>query len=123
MIRRLGSITTFRSIFYGFTYAEAHEVIGALEKVNMKHLANNKVSSFSGGKKQRVGIARVIFQKPNLLLADETISNLDPKNAKLIMKLIKPPAEEIPVIGFFHQPEMKAKYCTREIAIKEGKII
>jgi phosphonate transport system ATP-binding protein len=56
-------------------------------------------------------------------LADEPISNLDPKNAKLIMKLIKPLAEEIPVIGVFHQPEMTAKYCTRVIAIKEGKII
>jgi phosphonate transport system ATP-binding protein len=97
--------------------------MGALEKVNMEHLANNKVSSLSGGEKQRVGIARAIFQKPNLLLADEPISNLDPKNAKLIMKLIKPLAEEIPVIGVFHQPEMTAKYCTRVIAIKEGKII
>ena len=123
MIGRLGSITTFRSIFYGFTDAEAHEAMGALEKVNMEQLANNKVSSLSGGEKQRVGIARAIFQKPNLLLADEPISNLDPKNAKLIMKLIKPLAEEIPVIGVFHQPEMTAKYCTRVIAIKEGKII
>jgi len=123
MIGRLGSITTFRSIFYGFTDTEAHEAMGALEKVNMEHLANNKVSSLSGGEKQRVGIARAIFQKPNLLLADEPISNLDPKNAKLIMKLIKPLSEEIPVIGVFHQPEMTAKYCTRVIAIKEGKII
>ncbi len=123
MIGRLGSITTFRSIFYGFTDAEAQEAMGALEKVNMEHLANNKVSSLSGGEKQRVGIARAIFQKPNLLLADEPISNLDPKNAKLIMKLIKPLSEEIPVIGVFHQPEMTAKYCTRVIAIKEGKII
>jgi len=123
MIGRLGSISTFRSIFYGFTDAEAHEAMGALEKVNMEHLANNKVSSLSGGEKQRVGIARAIFQKPNLLLADEPISNLDPKNAKLIMKLIKPLSEEIPVIGVFHQPEMTAKYCTRVIAIKEGKII
>jgi len=123
MIGRLGSISTLRSIFYGFTDAEAHEAMGALEKVNMEHLANNKVSSLSGGEKQRVGIARAIFQKPNLLLADEPISNLDPKNAKLIMKLIKPLSEEIPVIGVFHQPEMTAKYCTRVIAIKEGKIM
>ena len=86
-------------------------------------MANNKVSSLSGGEKQRVGIARAIFQKPNLLLADEPISNLDPKNAKLIMKLIKPLSEEIPVIGVFHQPEMTAKYCTRVIAIKDGKIM
>jgi phosphonate transport system ATP-binding protein len=72
---------------------------------------------------QRVAIARAIFQSPTLLIADEPISNLDPSNAKVIMKLIRPLSENIPVVGVFHQPEMTAKYCTRVIAIKEGKVI
>ena len=72
---------------------------------------------------QRVAIARAIFQNPHLLLADEPISNLDPSNAKVIMRLIRPLSEEMPVIGVFHQPEMTARYCTRVIAIKEGRIV
>ncbi len=72
---------------------------------------------------QRVAIARAIFQSPTLLLADEPISNLDPSNAKVIMKLIRPLSEHIPVVGVFHQPEMTAKYCSRVIAIKDGKVI
>ena len=93
MIGRLGQINTLRSIIYGFTDGEAE------------------------------AIARAIFQSPTLLLADEPISNLDPSNAKIIMKLIRPLSEKIPVVGVFHQPEMTAKYCSRVIAIKEGKVI
>jgi phosphonate transport system ATP-binding protein len=123
MIGRLGQINSFRSLLYGFTDREADEALGALEKARISHLAESKVGNMSGGEMQRVAIARAIYQRPSLLLADEPISNLDPSNAKSIMKLIKPLSEEIPVVGVFHQPEMTAKYCTRVIAIKEGKII
>jgi phosphonate transport system ATP-binding protein len=123
MIGRLGQISTFRSIFYGFTDAEAEEALTALDKVKIAHMAERKTGNLSGGEMQRVAIARAIFQSPTLLLADEPISNLDPSNAKVIMKMIKPLSATMPVVGVFHQPEMTAKYCTRVIAIKEGKVI
>ena len=123
MIGKLGQINTFRSLFYGFTDAEAEDALKALDRVKMSELAGSMTGNLSGGEMQRVAIARAIFQTPTLLLADEPISNLDPSNAKTIMKMIKPLSEHMPVIGVFHQPEMTAKYCTRVIAIKEGKII
>jgi phosphonate transport system ATP-binding protein len=123
LIGRLGQINSVRSLVYGFTDKEAEEALSALEKVKIHHLAGARVSSMSGGEMQRVAIARAIFQNPTLLLADEPISNLDPSNAKNIMKLIQPLSKDMPVIGVFHQPEMTAKYCSRVIAIKAGKII
>jgi phosphonate transport system ATP-binding protein len=123
LLGRLGQINTFRSLFYGFTDKERSEAQAALEKVNIGHLAATRVSRMSGGEMQRVAIARAIFQRPGLLLADEPLSNLDPSNAKVIMRLIQPLAQEMPVIGVFHQPEMTARYCTRVIAIKQGRII
>jgi phosphonate transport system ATP-binding protein len=123
LIGRLGQINSLRSLVYGFTDKEAEEALSALEKVKIQHLAGARVSSMSGGEMQRVAIARAIFQNPTLLLADEPISNLDPSNAKNIMKLIQPLSKDMPVIGVFHQPEMTAKYCSRVIAIKAGKII
>jgi len=123
MIGRLGQISTLRSILYGFTDEEAAGALEALGKIKIAHLAENKTGNLSGGEMQRVAIARAIFQMPTLLLADEPISNLDPSSAKVIMKLIRPLSETMPVVGVFHQPEMTAKYCTRVIAIKDGKVI
>jgi phosphonate transport system ATP-binding protein len=123
LVGRLGQISTLRSLFYGFTEKETEQAMQALEKVKMTHLSTIPVGRLSGGEMQRVAIARAIFQSPGLLLADEPLSNLDPSNAKVIMKLIQPLAQQMPVIGVFHQPEMTARYCTRVIAIKEGKMI
>jgi ABC-type cobalamin/Fe3+-siderophores transport system ATPase subunit len=39
------------------------------------------------------------------------------------MKLLQPLARETPVLGVFHQPEMTARFCTRVIAIKHGKVV
>jgi phosphonate transport system ATP-binding protein len=123
LLGRLGQISTLRSLFYGFTDKEREAALNAMEKVNIGSLAGARVGRLSGGEMQRVAIARAIFQNPALLLADEPLSNLDPSNAKIIMKLIQPLAQEMPVIGVFHQPEMTARYCTRVIAIKQGRII
>jgi phosphonate transport system ATP-binding protein len=122
LMGRLGTISTWRSLFIGFTAQEKAEAMMALERVNMQTFSNNRVNALSGGEKQRVAIARALFQQPNLLLADEPISNLDPKNAKTIMALLKELSVFFPVIGVFHQPELCAKYCTRIIAIKDGAI-
>ncbi len=123
MIGRLGNITPWRSILMGFTNEEAEEAMVALDQVKIQDLAFRKVNTFSGGEMQRVAIARAIYQRPDIILADEPIANLDPGNAANIMKLLQPLAERIPVLGVFHQPEMAADYCTRTIAIKAGKVI
>ena len=123
LIGKLGQINTIRSILMGFTDAEANEAMDALKKVNMETKATRLVAGLSGGEMQRVAIARALLQSPSFLIADEPISNLDPSNSHIIMKMIKPLSENIPVIGVFHQPEFTAKYCTRVIAIKEGKVI
>jgi phosphonate transport system ATP-binding protein len=123
MIGRLGSIRPSRSIIYGFTDNECKEALSALEKVKIRELAYRRVESMSGGEMQRVAIARAIFQNPLMLLADEPIANLDPSNAKSIMKILRPLADEVPIIGVFHQPEFTKKYCTRIVAIKDGQVV
>jgi phosphonate transport system ATP-binding protein len=123
MIGRLGSINIFRSLIYGFNDQEAKEALAALEKVKIAHLAYRIVGSLSGGEMQRVAISRALFQNPIIMLADEPISSLDPSNSKKIMKILQSLSQEMPIIGVFHQPEITAKYCTRIIAIKDGKIV
>jgi len=122
MIGRLGQISTLRSLFYGFTDEEADLAMDMLKLVKMDCIAHRKVESMSGGEMQRVAIARAMFQDPFMLLADEPIANLDPSNAKAIMNILKPLSEKMPVIGVFHQPEVISQFCTRVIAIKDGRV-
>lgn len=123
LIGRLGYINPMRSWLIGFTDREAREAMDALERVSMAPFAARLAGSLSGGELQRVSIARAIYQRPLVYLADEPISSLDPKNAEAIMSILLSLSRETPVIGAFHQPAMVAKYCTRAIGIRQGSVV
>jgi phosphonate transport system ATP-binding protein len=123
MLGRLGHISPIRSWLIGFKDAEARDAMTALDRVNMAHFAARMAGSLSGGEMQRVSIARAIYQRPLAYLADEPISSLDPKNADAIMSILQPLSRETPVIGAFHQPAAVAKYCTRALGIRLGKLV
>lgn len=123
MLGRLGHISPVRSWLLGFKDSEAREAMVALDRVKMAHCAARTAGSLSGGEMQRVAIARAIHQRPLIYLADEPISSVDPKNADAIMSILQPLSRETPVIGAFHQPAAVAKYCTRAIGIRLGKIV
>lgn len=120
---RLGQINTVRSLLYGFTDKEVYIALEALERVGIRSLAHRRVETLSGGEMQRVAIARAIFQEPYLLLADEPVSNLDPKNTEIILDYLKPLTQQMAIIGVFHAPHIVSKYCTRVIGIRNGQIV
>lgn len=123
MIGRLGRINPLRSWFYGFTDEEAEQAMATLHRLGMESFAGRIVGSLSGGEMQRVAVARALFQEPLILLADEPIGSLDPKNANAIMKLLQKISNDIPVCGVFHQPELTARYCSRIIGIRDGVVV
>ena len=123
MIGRLGYTSPWRTWTYGFTDTEAFSALEALDQVGMADYASRYTGSLSGGEMQRVAITRAIYQQPDIFLADEPISSLDPANAEAIMQLLAPLAREKPVLGVFHQPSVVAKFCSRVIAMRSGTII
>ena len=123
MMGRLGQIHPVRSWLLGFTDREAREAMVVLDRVNMAPFAARLAGSLSGGEIQRVSIARAIYQKPLVYLADEPISSLDPKNAEAVMSILQPLSRENPVIGAFHQPAVVARYCSCVIGIRGGKVV
>ena len=72
-----------------------------------------------------MAIARAMMQRPKILLADEPISSLDPKNSKVVMDDIKRINNQngITVICNLHSLDIAKQYCDRLIGLSEGKIV
>lgn len=84
---------------------------------------NRKISGYSGGMKQRLGIAQAIINNPKLLILDEPISSLDPKGRYEVLKLIEKIKKETTVFMSTHILDDIERIADKIIIIKKGKII
>lgn len=96
----------------------------ALDRVGLKDKAFVKTATLSGGEQQRVALARLLVQNPEIILADEPVASLDPARAEdvlsILTKLVK--EENQTMVASMHSVEYARKYFTRVIALREGKI-
>lgn len=79
-----------------------------------------KVAALSGGQQQRVSICRALYHDAPIVLGDEPVASLDPKNAEVVIdKLMH---KDKTVILSLHSVELALKYAGRIIALKEGRV-
>lgn len=122
----LGRVSGFRKIISPFASDELREeAMECLDRVGLSDIAKKRADQISGGQKQRVSIARMLMQKPQVVLADEPIASLDPRAGEEVMELLWEVAKErkCTVICVLHQMEMALKYGERIIGLKKGEVV
>ena len=93
--------------------------------MGLSSFANQRADALSGGQRQRVGIARALMQRPEMLLADEPTSSLDPKTSVEIMELLKAQGEmhKIPVLVNIHDVELARRFADRIVGMTGGHVV
>ena len=95
----------------------------ALKNVGLEERVHHRPNQLSGGQQQRVSIARAIAGSPKLILADEPTGALDSKTGFEIMKILNDLNSQGITIVVVTQEDDIAKYGSRIIKMKDGKII
>ena len=125
LIGSLGRNYNFLNLVGIFSKKEKINALKNLDRFDLSEKALQKAGTLSGGQQQRVAIARALMQKPKILLADEPISSLDPKNAQRVMDdMLKINKEDgITIICNLHSLDVAKKYCDRLIGLSDGKVV
>lgn len=104
---------------------DKNRVDEVIKIVKLEQRINDKVSKYSLGMRQRLGIAQAILHKPNLLILDEPTNGLDPEGIKELREIIKNLAlkENVGVLISSHNLSELESFCNKVVIIKNGKII
>lgn len=94
-----------------------------LEEVGLSNVANKKVKTFSGGMKQRVGIAQALLNNPNILILDEPTAGLDPKERVRFRNLLSDYAEDKIVILSTHIVSDIEAIADEVLLMKKGRFV
>ncbi|HDR7783413.1 TPA: ABC transporter ATP-binding protein [Bacillus wiedmannii] len=136
MKREIGYLPQYPNFFHWMTARETLMFMGQLsgmkkealsksipkilEKVGLSGADGSKVSTFSGGMKQRLGIAQALLHKPSLIVMDEPVSALDPIGRREVLNLIEEIKKDTTILLSTHILNDAEEICERFVMIKDG---
>jgi phosphonate transport system ATP-binding protein len=125
LMGRLSEIPLWRSLAQLWPETDVAVAMSALEQFDMAQLAAQRADQLSGGQQQRVAIARALVQEPDIILADEPIASLDPRNTKIVMDALLRINKHfgITVLCNLHSLDLARSYCDRLIGMSAGRIV
>lgn len=94
-----------------------------LEKVGIANAANQRIGKYSGGMKQRLGIAQAMIHQPQLLMLDEPVSSLDPIGRREVLQLMEELKEQTTILFSTHILGDAEEICDDLLLMHNGKIL
>ena len=124
LVGRLSEMPTARSLLRLWRPDDVAVALSALEQFDIAALASQRADSLSGGQQQRVAIARALVQRPSLVLADEPIASLDPRNTRIVMDALQRMNRHygITVLCNLHSLDLARAYCDRLVGMAAGRV-
>lgn len=122
---KLADWSLFKSVLSLVIPQEKEMAEHALSRVGLGHKMFERTASLSGGEQQRVALARLLVQQPEIILADEPVASLDPARAEdvldILTKLVQ--EEKQTLITSLHSVDYAKKYFTRVIGLRQGGMV
>jgi ABC-2 type transport system ATP-binding protein len=113
------------AVLKGFVQRKQREevVAGLLQKVNLWEVRKRKLGTFSGGMRQRFGIAQALIGNPRLVIVDEPTAGLDPEERNRFLNLLAEIGEQVVVILSTHIVEDVTDLCPTMAIISKGRVL
>jgi phosphonate transport system ATP-binding protein len=128
LVGRLGHLTglaRWAALAYRFSDRDRDIALRCLDHVGLLDRAWQRTDTLSGGEQQRVAIAKILAQEPELILADEPIASLDLINGELVMGTLRAIAHDagIPVVATLHHVDFARRYADRVLGFQSGQVL
>ncbi len=125
LMGRLSHVPSYRSLLRQWSEEDRAMALAALESFDMGEFAGQRADGLSGGQQQRVAIARALVQEPEILLADEPVASLDPRNTRLVMDALAEVNRRygITVLCNLHSLDLARAYCDRLVGLSAGRVV
>ena len=119
-----GAMLDHFAVLKGITKAKERKEVVAhlLQMTNLHQMRKRKLSTFSGGERQRFGIAQALLGDPKLIIVDEPTAGLDPEERNRFLNLLSEIGENVVVILSTHIVEDVSDLCNRLAIISEGTV-
>ena len=125
LMGRLAGTSSIASLMNCFSAGDVERSSQVLDRLGLSEKYFDRSKNLSGGQQQRVGLARALMQEPELILADEPVSSLDPVTSRQIMKLLAAfnDKDGVTLLCNLHLPALAREFGSRILALSEGRII
>lgn len=125
LMGRLAHRGSAGALFKIWTREDREIALSALNMLDIANLAAQRADSLSGGQQQRVAICRALVQEPEIILADEPVASLDPRNAKIVLdELLRVNRHfGITVLCNIHSLEQARAYSDRLVGMAAGRVV